>query len=271
MSFRRTGLRPRGFGRTGIGMTPEPGHLYLVATPIGNLGDLTYRARELLAAVDVIACEDTRHSQALLKHYGIVKPLVSLHEHNEASRSAQLVGELANGRTVACISDAGMPGVSDPGQRLVAACHRAGIPVDVLPGPSAVLTALIGSGLPSERFCFEGFLPVKGGQRERALRAALDRDMTTVFFESPHRIDRTLGMLAEFAPDRLICVAREMTKRFGEFRRGPAAEVNDHFRKHPPKGEICLVIAGTVLPKWLRAGAEPPEADPGDPTADSRR
>ncbi len=233
-------------------MELSPGTLYVVATPIGNLGDLTFRAKATLDAVDVIACEDTRHSQKLLGHYEIRKPLISLHEHNEAMRSAQLLGDLKHGRTVAYISDAGMPGISDPGQRFVQACIRADVRVEVLPGASAVITALIGSGLPADAFHFGGFLPVKSGQRERALTAAMLREETTVFFESPHRIDGTLQMLAKLAPAHPICVARELTKKFEEFRRGSAASVAAHFAKHPAKGEICLVLAGSDLPKWAR-------------------
>lgn len=233
-------------------MEIQPGRLYIVATPIGNLGDITHRARECLAGVDTIACEDTRHSGVLLQHLGIRKPLLSLHEHNEAMRSAQLIADLQAGRSAAYISDAGMPGVSDPGQRLVNACRRAAIPVEVIPGPSAVITALIGSGFPADAFFFGGFLPVKSGQRERALTKAIERDETTVFFESPHRLDGTLEMLARLAPERLICVARELTKKFEEYRHGPAAEVHAHYAAHPARGEICLVIAGADLPKWAQ-------------------
>jgi 16S rRNA (cytidine1402-2'-O)-methyltransferase len=248
-------------------MEIQPGRLYIVATPIGNLGDITLRARDCLAGVDTIACEDTRHSGVLLQHLGIRKPLLSIHEHNEASRSAQLIGELQTGRSAAYISDAGMPGVSDPGQRLVNACIRAGVTVEVIPGPSAVTTALIGSGFPADAFFFGGFLPVKSGQRERALTKALEREETTVFFESPHRIDGTLEMLARIAPESLICVARELTKKFEEFRRGSAAEVHAHYRAHPAKGEICLVIAGSDLPKWARRepAGEQGSVSAGDP------
>lgn len=231
-------------------MQIEPGKLYIVATPIGNLGDLTERARECLAAVDVIACEDTRHSAVLLQHLGLRKSLISLHEHNEAARTVELVAYLQAGKSVAYISDAGHPGVSDPGQRLVSACLRAGVPLSVLPGPSAVLAALCGSGFPADAFFFGGFLPVKSGQRERALTRALERDETSVHFESPHRIDRTLEMLAAMAPERRICVARELTKKFEEFRRGTAVEIAAHYRHHPPKGEIVVVISGADLPRW---------------------
>ena len=238
-------------------MELQAGKLYIIATPIGNLGDITERARATLAAVDTVACEDTRHSGVLLQHIGVRKPLISVHEHNEASRSVQLIGELQQGRTVAYISDAGMPGVSDPGQRLVNACIRAGVPVEVVPGPSAVTTAIIGSGFPADAFFFGGFLPVKSGQRERALTRAIEREETTVFFESPHRIDGTLALLARLAPGHRICVARELTKKFEEYRRGTAAEVCVHYAAHPAKGEMCLVISGTDLPKW----AQPPAAE----------
>lgn len=237
-------------------MELQAGKLYIIATPIGNLGDITERAKACLGGVDTVACEDTRHSGVLMQHLGVRKPLVSVHEHNEASRSAQLILELQQGRMVAYISDAGMPGVSDPGQRLVNACIRAGIPVEVLPGPSAVTTALIGSGFPADAFFFGGFLPVKSGQRERALTRALEREETTVFFESPHRIDGTLELLARLSPERRICVARELTKKFEEYRRGTAAEVHAHYVKHPAKGEICLVISGDDLPKWAQAPVE---------------
>lgn len=240
-------------------MEIQPGRLYIVATPIGNLGDITLRARDCLAGVDTIACEDTRHSGILLQHLGIRKPLLSIHEHNEASRSVQLIEELRAGRSAAYISDAGMPGVSDPGQRLVNACIRAGIPIEVLPGPCAVITALIGSGFPADAFYFGGFLPVKSGQRERALTAALTRDETTVFYESPHRLGSTLELLARLAPDSRICVARELTKKFEEFRRGTAQEILAHYTVHPAKGEICLVLAGTDLPKWATASSSPTE------------
>ncbi|MBP7948783.1 MAG: 16S rRNA (cytidine(1402)-2'-O)-methyltransferase [Verrucomicrobiales bacterium] len=249
-------------------MAAVPGTLYIVATPIGNLADLTIRARETLEGVDQIACEDTRHSLRLLEHYGIRKPLVSLHAHNEAMRSAQLVENLAEGKCAAYISDAGMPGVSDPGQRLVQACLRAGIRIEVIPGPSAVLTALVGSGFPADAFFFGGFLPVKSGHREKALRRALEREETTVFFESPHRIDGTLELLASLEGARPVCVARELTKKFEEFRRGSAAEVAAHFRRQPAKGEICLVIAGSDLPKWAApqnsaTGGKPETENPG--------
>jgi len=218
--------------------------LYLVATPIGNLSDMTYRAVEVLKSVDVIACEDTRHSLHLLRHFGIEKPLLSYHEHNEARRTAELIEQLAAGKKIAVITDAGMPGISDPGHRLLRACQERGVPYTVLPGPSAVLTALIGSGFDAEQFFYGGFLPVKSGGRERDLRAAAERPETTVFFESPHRILKTLDAAVAIMGERPVCVARELTKTFEEFRRGTAAELLAHYTAHPAKGEIVLVVAG---------------------------
>ena len=162
--------------------------LYVVATPIGNRTDITLRALEVLKSVDVIAAEDTRHSGVLLKHFGIKKPLISYHEHNEAMRTAQLAERLVQGENVALITDAGVPGFADPGVRLIRECIKRGLPFSIIPGPSSILIALLGSGFSTERFCFRGFLPVKRGQRERELRAAVDCNETSVFFESPHRL-----------------------------------------------------------------------------------
>ena len=217
--------------------------LYLVATPIGNLGDITFRAVEALQGSDLIAAEDTRHSGILLKHLGIRKPLVSYHEHNEAMRTAELVEKLANGTTVALITDAGMPGLSDPGARLIRACVERDLPFTVIPGPSALLTGLVGSGFAMDRFCYRGFLPVKSGGRERELRAAGERDETTVFFESPYRLTKTLAACHEIMPDRRLCVARELTKKFEEFRRGTGASLLAHYEAKAPKGEIVLIVS----------------------------
>jgi 16S rRNA (cytidine1402-2'-O)-methyltransferase len=217
--------------------------LYVVATPIGNLNDITLRALEALKSADVIAAEDTRHSGNLLRHFEIRKPLVSYHEHNEAMRAEQLAERLASGENVALITDAGMPGLSDPGARLIRKCIERELPYTIVPGVSAILTALVGSGISMERFCFAGFLPVKSGQRERELRAAAERGETSVFFESPYRILKTLAACAEIMPDRQLCVARELTKRFEEFRRGTAFELLTHYEAHPAKGEITLVIS----------------------------
>jgi 16S rRNA (cytidine1402-2'-O)-methyltransferase len=218
--------------------------LFLVPTPIGNLGDITLRAVETLRTVDVIAAEDTRHSLNLLRHLGIEKQLISYHEHNEARRTAELIERLAAGGSVAIISDAGMPGISDPGHRLLRACIERGLPYTILPGPSAVLTALIGSGFDAEQFYYGGFLPPKSGGRERELLAAAEREMTSVFFESPHRLLKTLAVCAEKFPDRLLCVARELTKTFEEYRKGTGPELLAHYTARPPKGEIVFLVSG---------------------------
>ena len=216
--------------------------LYLVATPIGNLGDISQRALEILRSVDIIAAEDTRHSGNLLRHFEIKARLTSYHQHNEARRTAELVEELQAGRSIALITDAGMPGVSDPGHRLLRACIERELKYSVIPGPSAVLTALIGSGFDASQFFFGGFLPVKSGQRERELTHAAERSETTIFFESPHRLLKTLDAATRILPDRKICVARELTKQFEEYRIADAPTLLDHYTRHPAKGEIALVI-----------------------------
>ena len=219
------------------------GRITIVPTPIGNLADITLRAVEVLKAADRIACEDTRHSGILLAHHGVSgKPLVSLHDHNEARRAPDLVAAAKAGETIALISDAGMPGISDPGYRLVQACIESDVPVEVLPGPSAVITALIGSGFPCHAFRFGGFLSVKSGKRRSALTAALESGETGVFFESPHRIVSTLVILVEIDPAARVCVARELTKKFETYHRGTAEEVLAHFQEHKPKGEIVLLV-----------------------------
>ncbi len=223
--------------------------LYVVATPIGNLGDITLRALEVLRDVDLVAAEDTRHSGILLKHFGIKKPLISYHEHNEAMRTAELAERLADGENIALITDAGMPSLSDPGARLIRECIRRNLPFTIIPGPSSILTALVGSGFSMENFCFRGFLPVKSGQRERELRAAMERTETSIFFESPHRLVKTLTACSEIMPDRKLCVARELTKKFEEFRRGIASELLAHYTVHPVKGEITLLINAGETPR----------------------
>ena len=219
--------------------------LYVIATPIGNLGDITLRALEALKLADIVAAEDTRHSGMLLKHFDISKPLTSYHEHNEAMRTAQLIERIASGDNVALISDAGTPGISDPGARLIRECIKRDLPFTIIPGPSAILTALIGSGFPADQFFFGGFLPVKSGQRERIVRTAAARSETSIFFESPYRLVKTLAVCAEVMPDRPVCVARELTKKFEEFRRGTPAELLAHYEARRPKGEIVFVIAGS--------------------------
>jgi 16S rRNA (cytidine1402-2'-O)-methyltransferase len=217
--------------------------LYVVATPIGNLGDITLRAIEVLKTVDLVAVEDTRHSGILLKHLGVKKPLVSYHQHNEASRTPELVERLTRGENVALITDAGTPALSDPGFRLIRECIKREVPFTIIPGPSSIPTALLGSGFSTDKFSFRGFLPVKNGQRERELRAAAERNETTIFFESPYRLIKTLAACREVMPDRQLCVARELTKKFEEFRRGTAGELLAHYQAHPPKGEIVFVIS----------------------------
>jgi 16S rRNA (cytidine1402-2'-O)-methyltransferase len=223
--------------------------LFLVATPIGNRGDITLRAIETLQSVDLIAAEDTRHSGHLLRHLAISRPLVSYHQHNEARRTAELLERLEAGDKVAIVTDAGMPGISDPGHRLLRACIERGIPYTILPGPSAILTALIGSGFSTERFHFGGFLPTKSGRRERELLAALARDETSIFFESPYRILKTLAVCAGHFAERKVCVARELTKQFEEFRIGTGADLLAHYTAHPAKGEIVFLISEKPSPQ----------------------
>jgi 16S rRNA (cytidine1402-2'-O)-methyltransferase len=227
--------------------------LAVCATPIGNLEDITQRVLEELRSADVILCEDTRHTRGLLARHAIEGRLVSYHEHNEAKRTAELLPRLEAGERLALVSDAGMPGISDPGARLVGAALDAGIPVTVLPGPSAVETALVASGLAAERFQFLGFLP----RGELAL-TALWRELAAwphpaVAFESPKRLPATLRSLAEADPERRVAVCRELTKRFEEVVRGPAAEVAERFAE-PPKGEVTLVL-GPGLGEGVRADA----------------
>jgi len=221
--------------------------LFIVGSPIGNLNDITLRALSVLKEVAFVAAEDTRRTSILLQHFQISKPLLSFHEHNEARRTSELIEKMRAGEKVALITDAGMPSISDPGYRIVRACIENEIQFEVIPGPSAVLTALVGSGLATDRFYFGGFLPVKSGQRERELGAALVREVTSVYFESPHRIIRSLEVIASTHPSRAICVARELTKHFEEYRRGEASSVLAHFTTHPPKGEITLLIGSSKM------------------------
>jgi len=220
-----------------------PGTLYLVATPIGNLEDITLRALRVLREADLIACEDTRQTGKLLGHFGIDKPTVSYHEHNEAARTAELIAKLEGDATVALVSDAGTPLVSDPGYRLVHAAISAGIPVVPIPGASAVLGALAAAGLPTEAFRFCGFLPPKQGQRKKSLEALRGEDCTLIFYEAPHRILDTLADLAAVYGERPVVVARELTKLHEEFLRGTADEVRTQLAARPSvKGEITLLI-----------------------------
>jgi len=219
--------------------------LYLVATPIGNLEDITLRALRILKEVDVIACEDTRQTQKLLNHYAITTRTTSYHEHNEMTRSAELVKEMQEGTTVALVTDAGMPGISDPGYRLIALAIRHHITVVPVPGASAFLAALVASGLPTDSFRFSGFLPAKRGERRAALEAVRNSPRTQVFYETPHRIVETLADVVEVLGEaRQVVIAREVTKLHEEFLRGGAAEVLENLRgREAVKGEITLLIA----------------------------
>jgi 16S rRNA (cytidine1402-2'-O)-methyltransferase len=219
------------------------GTLYVVATPIGNLEDITYRAVATLQASDLIACEDTRHTRRLLDHYGVAKPLVSYHEHNERERTGEFLERLAAGQSISLVSDAGTPLISDPGYRLVSAAVAAGLKVVAIPGPSAILTALAASGLATDSFYFGGFLPAKSGQRRKTLERASGLDCVVVFYEAPHRLIETLEDVAAVFHERAIVVARELTKLHEEFARGTAAEVLGAFRvREAIKGEITLLI-----------------------------
>jgi 16S rRNA (cytidine1402-2'-O)-methyltransferase len=236
------------------------------ATPIGNLEDVTLRVLDALRVADVVACEDTRHTRLLLERHGVSTRTVSLHEHNERPRAAELVGRIQAGETVALVSDAGTPLVSDPGYALVRACVQAGIEVQALPGPSAVLAALVVSGLPSERWRYVGFLPRVRGQLSELLAAATD---TLVAFESPGRLAGTLELLAAQDPERAVAVCRELTKLHEEVRRGSAAELAAYYRERPARGEVVLVVGAAqaghaplrdalaVVRELIDAGAKP--------------
>jgi 16S rRNA (cytidine1402-2'-O)-methyltransferase len=225
------------------------GRLYVVATPIGNLEDITYRAVRVLGEADLIACEDTRQTRKLLDHYGISRPTISYYEHNEAERTAELLVRLRAGAAIALVSDAGMPLVSDPGYRLVRAAVAEGIPVEPLPGPSALLAALAASGLPTDAFHFAGFLPPRHGQRVRALEQLRDEQTTLIFYEAPHRILETLAAVEEVLGPRPVVVARELTKVHEEFVRGPAAEVRAQLAaRDAVKGEITLLVGKAEAP-----------------------
>ncbi len=226
-----------------------PGRLYVVATPIGNLEDITYRAVRVLGEVDLIACEDTRQTRKLLDHYGIQKPAVSYHEHNEYERAEDLAAKLRAGASIALVSDAGAPLISDPGYRLVRAAIESGIAVIPIPGPSAVVAALSASGLPTDSFRFAGFLPHKPGQRMKALEAIAEEHATVIFYEAPHRILESLEAVEQALGDRPIVVARELTKIHEEFLRGAAAEIRNQLAaREAVKGEITLLIGKATAP-----------------------
>jgi 16S rRNA (cytidine1402-2'-O)-methyltransferase len=227
---------------------PKPGTLYLVGTPIGNLEDMTFRAVRILQAVDVIAAEDTRHTGKLLQHFQITTPQVSYYEHNQKSRIPDLVRRLQQGQAIALVTDAGMPGISDPGYELVKSCVAAGFPVVPIPGASAAISALVASGLPSDRFRFEGFLPAKSKERLTALEALTRESHSLIFYEAPHRLRHTLQDLATvFGKERAIACARELTKLHEEIWRGTIQEAIDHYTQKDPQGEYTLVVSGAEL------------------------
>ncbi len=250
-------------------MTPAEvtaGRLLVCPTPIGNLQDVTLRVLDMLAHVDAIACEDTRHTRLLLERHAIEASIVSLHEHNERARARELVQRIRAGADIALVSDAGTPLISDPGFALVRECLAGGIEVEVLPGPSAVTTALVASGLPSERWSFAGFLPRK---RTELLRVLAETEQTLVAFESPRRLAASLGVLAELDPQRPAAVCRELSKLHEEVRRGSALELAEHFQQVSPRGEIVVVLGAAapqqasreraleVLRELVAAGARP--------------
>lgn len=218
--------------------------LYLVPTPIGNLADMTYRAVDTLNAVDLILAEDTRVSGILLKHYKIETPMQSYHQHNEHSHTASVVKQIQRGRETAIITDAGTPGISDPGFLLARACVEAGVKIECLPGATAFVPALVNSGLPNDKFVFEGFLPAKKGRQKR-LKALAEEDRTIIFYESPYKIVKTLQQLTEhFGEDRQVSISREISKLYEETLRGTLTEVIAHFEEKKPKGEFVIVLAG---------------------------
>ena len=223
----------------------QTGRLYLCGTPIGNLGDITYRAVETLRAADCIAAEDTRHTRALLAHYDIHTPMTSYHEHNKDAKGPELIARLLAGETIVCVSDAGLPGIADPGGDLAQRAIAEGIPVTPLPGANAALSGLICAGLPLEGFVFVGFLPRKDKKRRELLARIAGYLETLIFYEAPHRLRETLAVLAEaLGAERRACAARELTKKFEEFRRMTLGELLTHYRENEPRGEFVLVVAG---------------------------
>ncbi|HEY2962786.1 MAG TPA: 16S rRNA (cytidine(1402)-2'-O)-methyltransferase [Pyrinomonadaceae bacterium] len=225
-----------------------PGILYLVATPIGNLADITYRALQVLRDVDLIACEDTRHTRKLLQHYSVDKKTVSYHEHNEQQRAAELIELLKQGSSIAVVSDAGTPAISDPGFRLVRAAVENGINVVPIPGPSALISALIAAGLPTDEFFFGGFLPARSSARRARLSELRSVPGTLIFYEAPHRLAASLKDAYEILGEREAVVARELTKLHEEIRRGRLSELVEHYSNaEQPRGEIVLLIDRTVL------------------------
>ncbi len=231
--------------------------LYVVATPIGNLADITLRALRVLGEVDVIAAEDTRTTRKLLAHHGIRTPLVSYHEHNEAVRTPELLERMRSGESVALVSEAGTPSISDPGYRLVRESIAANVVVEPVPGPSALLAAVVVSGLPSDAFVFEGFLPRRATERRRRLEGLAAEQRTLVFFEAPHRLDHCLTDMLETLGDRQVAMCRELTKIHEEIRRGSLSELVTSLQRRPVKGEIVLVVDGaTAVAPDLDAAVE---------------
>jgi 16S rRNA (cytidine1402-2'-O)-methyltransferase len=234
-----------------------PGCLYVVSTPIGNLEDITYRAVRILKEADWIACEDTRTTRRLLDHYGISTRTVSYHEHNETERAAELIGRIETGENGALVSDAGTPLLSDPGYRIVHAAAEAGIRIEPLPGPSAILAALVVSGLPTDQFHFGGFLPAKQGQRQRLLESLSNESATVIFYEAPHRILEALGDIAEVLGNRKIVVARELTKLHEEVLRGSAAEIATTLSgRDAVRGEFVVLIGKSEVPALSQVPVE---------------
>ncbi len=226
-------------------MNLEPGTCYIVGTPIGNLEDITFRAVRILQTVDLIAAEDTRHTGKLLQHFQIKTPQISYYEHNQQRRIPEILAKLTQGKTIALVTDAGMPGISDPGSELVKACVESGISVVPIPGVSASLTALSASGLPTDRFIFEGFLPPKGKERKQRLQTLQSQLHTIILYESPHRLRQTLQDLTlVLGLDRQIVLARELTKRYEEFWRGTLEDAINYYKTCEPKGEFTLVLGG---------------------------
>jgi 16S rRNA (cytidine1402-2'-O)-methyltransferase len=229
--------------------TTNKGTLYLVSTPIGNLEDITIRALRVLGEVDLVAAEDTRRTRLLLQRHRISQQMTSYHDHNKESRARLLLQKLLAGKSVALTSDAGTPGISDPAFYLVRLAIEHGVPVVPVPGPTALISALIVSGLPPNRFAFEGFLPTKSGRRRARLKALVHEERTILFFESPHRLRRTLEDIMEVMGDRRAAVARELTKKFEEVVRGSVAQLLDHFEEKRIRGEVVIVLAGCSAQK----------------------
>ncbi len=232
------------------------GKLYLIPTPIGNLGDITRRALEILEEVDLIACEDTRHSGSLLKKLGISKKLISYHDFNESQRAGQLLENLNSGQSIGVITDAGSPGISDPAYRIVRIAVDNGIEIIPLPGASAIIPALTGSGLPTDRFYFEGFLPHKGAARKKRLGALENMECTLLFYESPHRVLKSLIDIKEVLGNRQACLAREISKIYEEFIRGTVEEIIEIISNRTIKGEIVLIVAGFEAKKERKSKYE---------------